>query len=874
MGEFFRRLRYLCNRRRFDQELADDMEFHREMAAREGRQNFGSTLRLREDAREAWGWMWIDRLTQDFRFAVRMLRKSPGFSITAILTLALGIGANTAVFSLVNSFLLRPLPYPHAERLVKVWEQLRVLGINRFAAPVGDFVDYRKDNHVFEDMAAAEDGHFLLTTDQLSQRVFALKVTANLFEMMALHPAIGRSLVDTDNQPGHEHVIVLSDAVWRENFGADSNVLGKNVTLDGQIYEVVGVMPRGLRFSIGQPDPPDVWVPLSLVPDPNRNTGRLQIVARLRDGVTLANAQANMDTLARQMEQEYHIQMGPHGEDPGYGLWLVPLRAELVGDLRESLFLMLGAAGLILLIACANVANLMLAHGVSRNREFAIRISLGASRARLLRLLTIEAACLAAIGGLVGFAVAVALSRLLLLWSPFDVARLLGVTLDLRLLAFASAAAFVSLLLSGLLPALLMLRKGNSVGMQTRSHHVVGDRAGRKPRQALVISETALSVALVICAGLLLHSFVLLRQAPLGFDPNQTLTAWMELPPSHQTPVQESSFYETLLDRVKAIPDVQSVAITTMLPVEEQARHNPFSIEGRAWQPTGHDQVPQFANSQAVSADYFRSLHIPLKRGRSLTAEDRDGTQPVAVINETLVRGFWPNEDPIGKHILMGAPRPRASWLTIVGVVGDVRSSGANAAPAPELYTSLLQTPSPSTALLLRTRTPDPEKLVAQLRSEVAAIDRGVALYAVQTYDDIFAQTLGPRRYEMLLLSSFACLALLLAAIGIYGVISYSVSQRSREMGLRMAFGATPQDLSKLVLRQALLLSTVGLLLGIALGLASHKLLASALFGISFLDFPVYAAVVLTILAVSLLAAYLPARRAACLDPMTTLRAE
>jgi putative ABC transport system permease protein len=311
-----------------------------------------------------------------------------------------------------------------------------------------------------------------------------------------------------------------------------------------------------------------------------------------------------------------------------------------------------------------------------------------------------------------------------------------------------------------------------------------------------------------------------------------------------------------------------------MLPVEEQARHNPFSIEGRAWQPTGSDQVPQFANNQSVSADYFRTLHIPLKRGRLLAADDRDGTRPVAVINETLVRGFWPNEDPIGKHVLMGAPRPGAPWLTIVGVVGDVRSSGASSQPAPELYTSSLQTPSPSTALLLRTRTPDPEKLVVQLRSQVAAIDRSVALYAVQTYDDIFAQTLGPRRYEMLLLSSFACLALLLAAIGIYGVISYSVSQRSQEMGLRLAFGATPEDLSKLVLHQALLLSTVGLILGIALGLASHKLLTAALFGITFIDLPVYAAVIVTILAVSLLAAYLPARRAANLDPMTTLRAE
>ena len=416
--------------------------------------------------------------------------------------------------------------------------------------------------------------------------------------MMGLHPALGRSLVDSDNQPGHEHVILLSDTVWRENFGANTHILGKNVTLEGQTYEVVRVMPRGLRFSIGRPDTPDVWVPLSLATDPNRNTGRLEIVARLREGVTLASAQAQMDTLARQMEQQYHIEMGPHGEDPGYGIWLVPLRGELVGDLRESLFLMLGAAGLILLIACANVANLMLAHGVSRDREFAIRISLGANRARLLRLLTIEAACLAAIGGLVGFAVAVGLSRLLLLWSPFDVARLFGLTLDFRLLAFASTAAFASLLLSGLLPALLMLRKGNSVGMQTRSHHVVGDRAGRKPRQALVISETALSVALVICAGLLLHSFVLLRQAPLGFDTTQTLTAWIELPMSYQTPVQESSFYETLLDRVEAIPDVQSVATTTMLPVEEQARHNPFSIEERAWQPT---ETTTFRSSRIIS---------------------------------------------------------------------------------------------------------------------------------------------------------------------------------------------------------------------------------------------------------------------------------
>lgn len=884
----FRRISNLFSRSKVEQEIDDELRSHIEMriedsmaggmspeeARRDALLRFGNATVTKEQVAAVDTAYALDSFGRDVRYAVRQLRKSLGFTLTAIVTLALGIGANTAIFSLVHTFLLRPLPYPRAARLVMIWEQLRVLGINRFPAPIGDFTDYRKDNHVFEDMAAVENAFYVLTAGEFPERVFALRATSNIFPMMGLRPTLGRTFSDADNQPGHEHVVVLSDALWRGRFGADPAILGRNIVLDGQNYEVVGVLERNARFSVGYPQSPEVWVPLPLVADPDRNVGQLQLVARLRDGVTLRQAQADMHTVARQLEQQYHIQMGPHGEDPGYGVQVIPLREELVGDLRQPLLLMLGAAGLIFLIACANIANLMLTHGVSRDREFAIRISLGASRTQLVRLLVVQAALLALLGEGVGIAVAAVTSGLLVRLSPYGMAKLFKPSMDIQVLAFASCAAIAAVLLFGFLPAIRVLKKRRSIQLAGNEHQIVGGQGSNRVRQLLVVTETALSVALVAGAGLLVHSFLLLRQVPLGFTPERLLTAQISLPSgAYATGTLQREFYEELLQRLRSTPNVDVAAVTSMLPVAEPPLHDPFSIEGRPWQPYGADRVPQFTNHQAVSRDYFRGLQISLKGGRFFNDGDRADSQAVVIVNETMVRGFWPGEDPIGKHMMLGAPRP-GGWLTIVGVVGDVRSGGANADFVPEFYTPFAQTPTAEMALVLRTKRGGPAEILGSAQAAVAALDHGIPLYNVATYDDILAEQLGPRRYEMLLLTAFGGLALVLAAVGLYGVVSYAVAQRTQEMGLRMAFGASKNDIVALVLRQALLLTGYGLFAGVALAVSFRQAMTAVLFEVRFLDLPVYGGVTVTMFMVALAAAYFPARRAASINPMDALRSE
>jgi predicted permease len=863
-------------REHLDEKVADltDRGMTRGEAERKARREFGNVTLIEERSREVWRWEFIESVWADLKFAVRQLRKSPGFSLTIILTLALGIGANTAIFSLVNAFLLRPLPYPHADRLVMVWEQLRALGINRFPSPIADFMDYKNDNRVFEGMAGVEDAHYVLTAGDFPQRLFALRVTSNLFQMMGLHPALGRTFSDVDNQPGHERVAILSDSLWRNRFGSDPSIIGRNVILDGQIYEVVGVLQRNVQFSVGYPQTPDVWVPLPLVADPNRSVGNLAIVARLRDGVTLSQAQADMDTVARQLERQYHIQIGPHGEDPGYGVDVIPLREEVAGNLREPLLLMLGAAGLIFLIACANVANLMLTQGVNREREFAIRIALGARRTQLVRLLIVQSAVLALLGEIAGIAVgAVALGALLRL-SPYGMAKLFQPSIDMHVIGFASGAAMAALLLSGLLPAMKVLRGKRSLQLTGNAHQVLGGQRGNRVRQTLVVIETALSVAVVIGAGLLIHSFLQIRHVSLGFTPNGLLTAQISLPPGYSTSAQQRTFYEALLQRIKSSPNVDAVAATTLLPIADPTLHNPFSIQGRPWQPYGADRIPQFLNRQAVSTGYFRDLQIALKQGRFFDDRDRVDSQPVVIVNETMVRGFWPGENPIGKHMMQGAPMPGDPWLTVVGVVGDVRSGGAKADFVPEIYTPLAQTPNASMALVLRAKRGNPTEVINSVRTAVMTLDHGIPLTNVATYDEILATQLGPRRYEMLLLAAFGGLALLLAAIGLYGVVSYAVTQRTQEMALRIAFGATKNTVVALVLRQALLLTGCGLFAGVLMALSLRRVLAATLFQVRYLDLPVYVGVSITLLIVALAAAYFPARRAASTDPIQALRTE
>jgi predicted permease len=882
-----RRILNSQRREKLDAEIHAELHSHIEMAVEDGVRRgmseqearreailrFGNTGMVHESVADEDIFLSLNSICSDVVYAFRQLRRNPAFSLPAVLTLAIGIGASTAVFSLVQAFLLRPLPYPDASRLVVIWEQLRVLGIDRFPAPVGDFVDYKNENRLFDDIGAVEDAHFVLRAGDYPERIFAVRTTANIFPMMGLRAALGRTFSASENQPGHENVVVLSNVIWRERFGSDHTILGKDIVLDGKNYQVVGVLAHNARFSLGYPQTPDIWVPLPLVADPARNTGQLQMVARLRAGVLLDQAQLQMDILAARLEREYHIQMGPHGEDPGYGVRLVPLHQELSGNLRKPLLLMLGAAALIFLIACVNIANLMLSHGVSREREFAIRISLGAGRVRLVRLVVTEAIVIALAGVTLGTGIAWAASALLVNLSPYEIARFLAVSLDAKVLGYAAGLGLIAMMLFGFMPGLLIVRRARSVAGRT-GHQVLSERRSRNLRSILVVVETALSVTLLLGAGMLIHSFLRLRYVPLGFEPHGILTAQMNLPPSYSTGTAQSQFYERVLEQVRSIAAVKDVAATTMLPASDRLLHDPFSIEGRAWQPFGVARVPQFANHQAVSPDYFRVMGIALQQGRIFSAQDKDGSQPVVMVNETLVRGFWPGERPIGKHLVLGAPRPGIPWQMVVGVVADVRSGGATAETLPEIYTPMTQTPSAAMALVLDTKVNDPPRVANDLRDAVRAIDRGIPLEQMATYEELLGTQFAARRYQMFLLAAFAGLALLLAAVGLYGVISYAVTQRKGEIGLRMALGASLQDVTVMVLKQAFLLAGFGLAIGMAMSLLTRQILANEIFGIHFLDLPVYVGVILLLPTVALAAAAFPARRAASIDPMQTLRME
>jgi putative ABC transport system permease protein len=882
-----RRILNLRRREKLDAEIQAELRSHIEMAVEDGiRQGmaeqearreailrFGNTGLVLESVADEDMFLSLNSIGSDVLYAFRQLRRAPAFSLPAVLTLAIGIGASTAVFSLVQAFLLRPLPYPDASRLVLVWEQLRVLGIDRFPAPVGDFVDYKNENRVFDDMGAVEDTHLVLRAGDYPERVFAVRTTANVFPMMGLRAALGRTFWPSENQPGHGNAAVLSDVLWRERFGSDRAILGKDIVLDGKNYRVVGVLAHNARFSLGYPQTPDIWLPLPLVADPGRNIGQLQMVAHLRTGVLLDQAQRMMDILASRLQREYHIQMGPHGENPGYGVRLLPLRQELSGNLREPLLLMLGAAALIFLIACVNIANLMLSHGVVREREFAIRIALGAGRVRLVRLLVTEAIAIAFLGMTLGLGIAWAASALLVTLSPYGMAKFLAVSLDANVLGYAAGLGLIAMMVFGFMPGLLIVHRARSIAART-GRLVLSERRGRSLRSILVVVETALSVTLVLAAGMLIHSFLRLQEVPLGFEPNGVLTAQINLPSSYSTGMAQSQFYERLLEQVRSIAAIKGVAATTMLPASDRVLHDPFSIEGLSWQPFGAARVPQFANHQAVSPDYFRVMGISVRQGSGFSSQNKNESQPVAIVNETLVRGFWPGENPIGKHLILGAPQPGVRWLTVVGVAADVRSGGATAESLPEIYTPMTQTPSAAMALVLNAKINDPSRVANDLRDALRTEDRGIPLERVATYEELLETQFAPRRYQMFLLAAFAGLALLLAAVGLYGVVSYAVTQRTGEIGLRMAFGASSQDVTAMVLKQAFLLAGSGLAIGMAMSLLTRQILANEIFGISFLDLPLYMAVILLLATVALAAAALPARRAASIDPMLTLRME
>ncbi|OLE25410.1 MAG: hypothetical protein AUI36_32600, partial [Cyanobacteria bacterium 13_1_40CM_2_61_4] len=600
-------------------------------------------------------------MIQDLRYGLRTLAKSPGFTVVAVTALALGIGANTAIFSVV---------------LVMVWEQLLKLGLDRFPATFGDYFDYRDQNAVFEDIAAFEYANLDLTGSEQPERLLAMRASANLFPLLGRKAALGRTFVPEENQPGRDAVVVLSDALWRRRFGADASLVGKTVSLDGNPFTVVGVMPAGFRFSIDGSSSPDVWAPIAFHPDPARTAGGLRMIARLKPGVSTERAGTDMKTISARLEQQHHLYRGPRGEDAGYDVIVVPLREQLFGDVRRGLLVLLGAVGLVLLIACANVANLLLARATARQKEMAIHVAVGAGRLRLVRQLLTESVLLGLMGGCLGLILAFWGVDVLVSLSPNSVSSIVDVGIDGQALAFTLVIALVTGLIFGLAPALQVSRIDLNESLKVAGRSPAAG-IGSRVRQLLVVGEVALSLMLVVGSGLLIKSFIRLRAVHPGFNAEKLITAQISLSPSRfRQNHQMTAFYRQLLDRIATLPEVKSASVVSALPLSEGGGGDPFSIEGRPWRPFDPaTRTPQVVSHQAIGLDYFRTMQIPLRAGRRFTERDSEGALPVVVVNETMARGFWARENVIGKRIMLGAPRPGAPWLTIVGVVGDVRSS-------------------------------------------------------------------------------------------------------------------------------------------------------------------------------------------------------
>jgi putative ABC transport system permease protein len=791
-----------------------------------------------------------------FLQSVRSLRKSPGFTIAAVLTLALGIGANTAVFSVVDAVVLRPLPYRDSDRLVMVWDQLLKLGLDQFAPTYDNYNEYRADNRVFEDIAAFSytDLNLEGSADAPPERLEAMAVSSNLFAVLGNNPALGQSF--TAGQAG---AVILSDGIWRHRFGGDPSVLGRTIRLSGQAYRVQGVMPTGFGFTTRSTSTSDVWIPLP------RPAGNVSLIARLKGGVTLEAAQANLTTIAAGIEAARHPYNGPHGEQAGYRVSLVPLRAQLFGSFQQGVLILAGAVVFVLLIACANVANLLLARGDQRRRELAIRTALGATRRRLLAELGAESLVIASGGAVVG----VLLARWAILTLPVvsGLPSQARVAMDARVLSFTLVLSIVTAALFGLAPALAGIRgEINLAGGRTL---VSGSRS--RFRSALIAAEAALGVMLLAGAGLLIQSFARLERVDPGFDAHNVLTMRITLPDAgYREAASRIGFYDKLTQRLRGLPGVEFAALSSQLPLAGGgAGGDPFSIEGRSYDSSG--RVPQVARQYGITPDYFRAMHIAVRTGRTIDARDSMDTPKVAVINETMARGFWPRGDAIGHQIVMGAPRPGAPWSTIAGVVADVRNSGLRTEPIPQIYMPYPQAPSHSMLVLLRT-SGDPMGLALAARREIASLDPGLAAFDVRTLEQRLAGSIGRDRFQALLLGIFAIAALALAAIGIYGVLEHSVSQRTSEIGLRMALGAQRRDVMRWIIGKGIAPAILGLMLGLGGAVAVTRLLRTLLFGIAPTDPATFASAAIVFVLVALAACAIPASRALRVDPTTALR--
>jgi putative ABC transport system permease protein len=865
-------LRALLRRSQAEIELDEELCYHIEQQTEQNirlgmppeeariaaRKAFGGVEQAKEQSRDARGIRWLEDLWQDLRYGMRMLVKNPGFTLIAVITLALGIGANTAIFSVVDAIVFRPLPYEESERLVQVWP-VNLRHSAEGGAPYPNFVDWRDRSRVFEQIAAYGDRSFIVTGGEEAQRIIGVGVSPSLLPLLRVKPALGRVMMEKDNRVEAAPTVLISHRLWRDRFGADPQAIGKTMTLDGKSFAVIGVMPPGFQF----PEEAELWAPVAHVYTgilDNRNAGSLNVIGRLKTGVGLKQAQAEMETISRQLEQEY-----PNA-NTGWSVRLIPQHELIVGDIQRTLLILLCAVGFVLLIACANVANLSLARGAARRKETAIRVALGASRFRLIRQHLTESILLALLGGGLGVLAAYWSLNLLINSLPDKLPRANEIGLDGRVLSVACLVSILTGILFGLAPAVQGSKPVLNETLKEGCGKATGSAGNSRLRGLLVIAEVALSLVLLVGAGLLMKSFWHLRQVNPGFDYENALALRLSLP-NYKYPEnrQQVAFYQQALSRLKTLPGVTSVAASTLLPLSGSRSRQSFSVEGRA--PSSPGEVLQ-ADDRSISPGYFRTVGIPLLRGRDFTEEDDTNAALVVIINETMARRFWPGGDALGKRIEVGR-----SIREIVGIVGDVKHRRLDAELTSEMYLPYPQNPRPNLSFVARTNV-DQTSLAAAARNELRNIDRDQPISEITSLAQLRSRSVAQPRIITLLLGLFAAIALALATVGIYGVISYSVTRRTHEIGIRVAMGARAVDVLKLVLRQGMALILIGIVIGLASSFALMRLMSNMLFEVSPTDPLTFLVIAMLLTFVALLACWAPARRAMKVDPLVAIRTE
>ncbi len=807
------------------------------------------------------------------RYAVRSLVRTPGFTIVAVITLALGIGVNTAVFSVANAVLFRSLPFNEPRRITMLWETYARLksGGDKVPVAASSFLDWKEQNKVFESMAAFTTFSFSLTGQSgPPAKLDGVEATSEFFSVLGVKPIKGRSFMPDEDQPGKNHVAVISDGLWRRQFGGDPGILGKTISLTGEKYEVIGVMPPGFDFPEGASMPStldfaaqtQIWVPLTFTPEikKDRFTFTLAVIARLKPGVTPAEAQSEMSMIASNIDRSYR-------NGRGFGARVMELREQVVGGVRLAVLILFGAVALVLLIACSNVANLLLVRFSMRQKDIALRTALGCSRAELIRQMLTESVVLAIAGCVIGIFLAELGIRVLQTFNS-DFPRASEISINGWVLTFAFLVAVLTGIISGVIPAVDASRTDPNTVLKEESRSASASTRSKNARNLLIISEFSLTLVLLISAGLLIRSFTLLQQVKLGFNSENVLTMRFALPEyKYGKPEQQAAFVKRLLPQVAQAPGVESVAVAINLPLSGTGTGVTFDIVDR---PALTTQDRPLAGFAIATPDYFKTMQIPLLKGRYFTEQDTSSSHPVVIINEAMAKAYWPNENPIGQRLTQGLD-PTRTEREIVGIAGNVRQNSLSEDPTPTLVVPLDQLPYNLLFLITRTKT-EPLSMTSVILGSLQSVDADQPVYDIKTLDQVVRDSNTQRSFNMFLLSSFAGLALVLAMVGVYGVIVFSVSQRTQELGIRMALGAQPGDIRRLILKQGLILTGIGLVIGLGVAIGVTRLMASLLYHISATDPVVFgaASVILTFLA--LFATYAPAHRAAKLEPMIVLR--